>query len=544
MSTDWDRMISEHYEAGKKEELSLDFLMESVREVLSEVSDKPAPKPLVEKRLQAGARFGMSIPIPKLVPTEAWGDPSSQSRKDIERIFGSITREPDIKSRINHVNSFLDPDQALRKAPGGKVNTLLNMMQIIEALQATLNDYNEASAGFVFEGFMAALTGGKQIAGRVGGTLPIEDFVAFSETGDTEVPTSLKLLSPKTQIHGSFTNLMDYLFIRGGSGVPAIKYLVAYKAVEGSDVSALGLSEFDLTRDNVIDAFIQSRAKMNLELLGDQAEALKSHISNWQDSPQWRLRMAEILDKTPGYTTGRGMFYKNLDSSGDFVDREKTPEQDAEAVDDFAGVEQRGARTQLYNAAAVAGQEHQRGESPDFEAWYGTLEAEVLAAAGLLAKTKKTQLKYKEQVRVYFDKGFEYAKSTINESYFGSFHEREKELMKEEMLLEAAGSTAGSQWGFSGGMITKLTSLLNTQYYGKINLSTANIEKCAEIYIEKLGEDLMALLENTKNFSENIGRYFSADDRSEAVQANQQAIAQGGQIITSLASDPAGAKEV
>ena len=544
MSTDWDRMISEHYEAGKKEELSLDFLMESVREVLSEISDKPSPEPLVEKKLQAGGRFSMSIPIPKLVPTEAWGDPSSQSRKDIERIFASITREPDIKSRINHVNSFLDPDQALRKAPGGKVNTVLNMMQIIEALQATLNDYNEASAGFVFEGFMAALTGGKQIAGRVGGTLPIEDFVAFSETGDTEVPTSLKLLSPKTQIHGSFTNLMDYLFIRGGSGVPAIKYLVAYKAVEGSDVSALGLSEFDLTRDNVIDAFIQSRAKMNLELLGDQAEALKSHISNWQDSPQWRLRMAEILDKTPGYTTGRGMFYKNLDSSGDFVDREKTPEEDAAAVDDFAGVEQRGARTQLYNAAAVAGQEHQRGESPDFEAWYGTLEDEDLAVAGLLAKTKKTQLKYKEQVKTYFDKGFEYARSTMNESYFGSFHEREKELMKEEMLLEAKGSTGGSQWGFSGEMITKLTSLLNTQYYGKINLSTTNIEKCAEIYIEKLGEDLMALLENTKNFSENIGRYFSADDRSEAVQANQQAIAQGGQIITSLASDPAGAKEV
>jgi hypothetical protein len=44
----------------------------------------------------------------------------------------------------------------------------------------------------------------------------------------------------------------------------------------------------------------------------------------------------------------------------------------------------------------------------------------------------------------------------------------------------------------------------------------------------------------------NLGCYpsrDSADNRSEAVQANQQAIAQGGQIITSLAADPAGAKE-
>jgi hypothetical protein len=119
-----------------------------------------------------------------------------------------------MKARIANVNTFLDPAAAARKAPGGKTNTLLSMLQIIEALQACLNDYNESSAGFVFEGFMAALTAGEQIAGRIGGTLPIEDFVAFSEIDAAPVPTSLKLLSPKTGIHGSFTNLMDYLFVR------------------------------------------------------------------------------------------------------------------------------------------------------------------------------------------------------------------------------------------------------------------------------------------------------------------------------------------
>ena len=96
-------------------------------------------------------------------------------------------------------------------------------MMIIEALQATLNDYNEASAGFVFEAFMAALTGGFQESGRVGGTLPIEDFA--TRAGEN---VSLKLLGPDTPIHGSFTNLMDYLFIRGGEGLPEIKYLIAY----------------------------------------------------------------------------------------------------------------------------------------------------------------------------------------------------------------------------------------------------------------------------------------------------------------------------
>ena len=528
----FDKLVEKHFpQAGP-----LQMLMEMVEEQL----DGFVPKEVISE--QGGDRFSFNIPIPKLIPSEAWGDPSSQSRKDIERVFASITRQPDIRARIEHVNSFLDPAQAVRKAPGGRVNAVLNMLQIIEALQATLNDYNESSAGFVFEGFMAALTGGKQIAGRVGGTLPIEDFVAFSETGDTELPTSLKLLSPKTPIHGSFTNLIDYLFIRGGAGVPEIKYLIAYKKVEGENVSKLGIYDFIINRDNLIDAFVQSGAKQNLALLGNQAAALKQHIANWQDSPEWRLQMFEILKKTPGYTVGRGMFYANLDSGGQFADREKAPDDSTRAADDFLGTERRGARSNLYRAAEIAGQEAQRGEGPDFEGWRETLEDETLAAAGLLAKTKKTQLKYDDSIKAYFDRGYEYAESTMNESYFGSFHEREKRLMKEELLLEKA-AEGGSQWGFSGEMIVNLQSIIGTEYYGVVDLSQANIDELSRIYIEKIGEDLMRLLETTRDFSENIGRYFSADDRSEAVQANQQAIAQGGQIITSLAADPAGAKE-
>ena len=149
-------------------------------------------------------RFSMSIPIPKLNPNEAWGNPDSQSRKDIDRIFASITRKGGIKERIQHVNSFVDPKTAERKGRGQRFNSILNMMMIIEALQACLNDYSESSAGFVFEGFMAALTGGSQQADRVGGTLPIEDFV----TGDNE-NVSLKLLSPNTGITGaSLTSLI------------------------------------------------------------------------------------------------------------------------------------------------------------------------------------------------------------------------------------------------------------------------------------------------------------------------------------------------
>ena len=176
MSTDWDRLVENHFaKKGNK----LNILLETVREVMGEFSAEDDFL-LTEKAERPGGRLSISIPFPKLVPTEAWGDLDRVSREEIKKIFNVFRKAGGVRERIEQVNSFLDPASARRKAPGGKVNTLLRMMQVIEALQATINDYSEASAGFVFEGFMAALTGGKQIAGKVAGKLPIEDFVYLS----------------------------------------------------------------------------------------------------------------------------------------------------------------------------------------------------------------------------------------------------------------------------------------------------------------------------------------------------------------------------
>ena len=70
--------------------------------------------------LEEAERFSMSIPIPKLNPNESWGDPNSQSRKDVERIFASITRQPSIQARIEHVNSFVDPKFSPKERGLGK----------------------------------------------------------------------------------------------------------------------------------------------------------------------------------------------------------------------------------------------------------------------------------------------------------------------------------------------------------------------------------------------------------------------------------------
>ena len=583
MSVDWDLLIENHLDKGEKK-MSLGLLMESINEVLAEVENQGS---FLISEQQDGGRFSYSIKLPTLTPNETWGDPSSQSREQIDRVFSAITRKPSIKERIEHVNTFLNPETAIRKAPGGKVNTLLSMMQVIEALQSCLNDYNESSAGFVFEGFMAALTGGKQISGRVGGTLPIEDFVAFTETGDSQVPTSLKLLSPNTVIHGSFTNLIDYLFIRGGSGIEKIKYLIALKkeAQEGGQVEGLLLYEFTIGRNNLIDTLMNS-GKKNKELLGAQADRLKKHINNWNDSQDWRLKMFKILKETPGYTKNKGMFYTSLTAAGDFEEREEKKKSD-DKRHQFDLAQKQADKVYLLNLANKAGKEAFFGTGHQWADWIEDLE--IIFPPETKASRKKglspKRDAYIQDLKDEFEAGYRQAAeenptpqasekeddkllrpveggtsiqpggripmktNPLEEgvfSYFGSFHEREKRLMKEELLNEAKGSSeGGSQWGLTrGDTLKSLRTLLGTEVYGTLDLSQDNITKLTEIYIEKLGEDLITLLDTTKLFTENIGLYFTAEDRSEAMEANKEAIDQGNQIVTKLSKDPAGASEI
>jgi len=492
--------------------------------------------------LAEAERFSMSIPIPKLNPNEAWGDPNSQSRKDIDRIFASITRQGGIRERIQHVNSFVDPKTAERKGRGKRFNAILNMMMIIEALQACLNDYSESSAGFVFEGFMAALTGGSQQADRVGGTLPIEDFV----TGDSE-NVSLKLLSPSTGIHGSFTNLVDYLFLRGGTGEPSIKYLIGRKNSEdGESVSQLSISEFVISRENFMT--IMESSNKNRALLGDEQvkQFLGKQIAAFNDSPEWRAGMQKVLERVPGYTGG--MFGKNVDDAGQFE-----PEEESDLV--FRKQKKYHAgKLKDYNTSASNSAEESAaaGKEPSFEKWAKNQSDSLRSLMPAIenpkdeaevAKAQKKQQKNLANLQKAYNAAYAAAAEEaqqVSESHFGAFHVREKHMMKEERtLMEGGGRDGGSQWEITVASMAKLRKVAEVQDYGELNLSDENIKACAAIYIDKLKGDMMALLETTKSFTENVGKYFSADRRSTAMNANKKAQTEGEEVVELLKKTPA-----
>jgi len=272
------------FETYKKKHSVQDVLFEMVEKALQDSSlvmeqDEPS----------AGRKFMMVIP--RISPSEAWGDPNSMEREQVNEIFKVVRGGASISARIQSLNDYLDPAKAKRKR---SPRVIINNMIILESLKAALNHFSESAAGFVLEAFMAALTGGFQQAERVGGTLPIEDFVAFTEFGGTPTAVSLKLLQKTTQIKGSFTNLVDYLFVRGE---PSIKYLVAYKNAK-SNIESLDIYDFTISRDNLVSFIVAGAENPHASLLGGTDLAkLQNVLSNGTIE-----EVAIAVTELPGYT--------------------------------------------------------------------------------------------------------------------------------------------------------------------------------------------------------------------------------------------------
>lgn len=571
--------LMESYFEPKQETVGAQKLQELIKEIY-EASMVVAT--LSERKGRSG-RFSYKIDIPTLVPSEAWGDPSHQSREDIERVFNVIRKKANMQERIQHVNSFIDPAQAAKKAPGGNFHAVIRMMQIIEALQATLNDYTESSAGFVFEGFMAALTGGKQQADRVGGTLPIEDFL-----GVQGEQVSLKLLSPGTGIHGSFTNLLDYLYLRGG-GQESIKYLIAYKDQDGDTVSKIKIYDFVINQNNFVDVmrgagefeskFGASAQPVEIEVKDEEGNvvgtetlpALPDLLNNFDGSDEWRMKARKVLthgqtaeDKrgkkkfkahVPGYTKA-GMFH-NLEIVGADGAVFDTDKLDRDAADNKQDLLRRkkeqgfkmGTVASYESAARRAGKEFAEANVSAEEAWrefqannesmLDDLMVQLPADAeeAEVVKAQKAQKRYWNKIKRAFME--EYNNVLSENSWFGLFHEQEKIFLREQQILAEGGrgEDASSQWTITGAQMIKMTNVINVTDYGTLNMSAENIDKCADIYIQKMEGDMITLLETTKEFTTNVGNYFTANQRRHANKYADSAIENANVVVDKLSKD-------
>ena len=256
----------------------------------------------------------VTIPLPKFTPNESWGDPNSADFKRIEKfVLKAAGAEKDIKKKFDKLLRPFESDAAVR-SPGRMISSLI----LLESLASILRNFSESPAGFVFEGFLAALTFGKQVNEKTPTGLPIEDIIAYDPDGLNGVPASLKVLKGRTRgsqsgnieaagtgIHGSYQNLIRFF-----DRYSAIEYIVALKRGENQD--QVQLFSFFITRTNVVDVL---EATGNEHLFGDLADEIwKKRKSGWKVLRQLLYRT--IGEEAEGSGRGKQVKTRKWDPKG------------------------------------------------------------------------------------------------------------------------------------------------------------------------------------------------------------------------------------
>jgi len=188
--------------------------------------------------------------LPTIKITEDWGKIGSKDRQIIEKFTRTIGGTT-LQEKIANINSIIIDRSA------ATVPKILGSMVVIEILNSVLREFTESAGGFIFEGFLAGLFGGKAVqitdvgdqaaAGEATEATgkPITDVVL----GGREY--SLKLLGKTTAVKGSFKNMVEHFRVKDH-----IVYLDARRTNADGELSGLEFGEFVITRENFMQVFM------------------------------------------------------------------------------------------------------------------------------------------------------------------------------------------------------------------------------------------------------------------------------------------------
>jgi hypothetical protein len=298
--SDLTNILKEEY-TKKKSNIDPQTLIGMVEDTLDKIYEQFArsPEPIQEMASDRAKEF--LLVLPKYTPTEAWGDPNSMDRDQINKLFSVMGGGRTIEGKLGFLQRITVPDNKIT-SPRRIISSLI----ILESLKAVIHSFNAASAGFVFEGWLAALLQGVQIGDVTAkGNLPIQDLIAFASSEDEmdarSVPISLKLLNQTTNIEGSYTNLIDGLDEFG-----KMVYIVARKSKDDQGKEeGIAIEEFTFNQDNFIDALtLSSRGKgkaSGLALFKLPKLTAEQSIARLKNADSWPERY-DLLQQTAGYS--------------------------------------------------------------------------------------------------------------------------------------------------------------------------------------------------------------------------------------------------
>ena len=276
--SDLNKILKEEYDK-KKNTITTQSLMEMIEEmmnlqeafglVLEEPSSAAAQQAAAQdpgdsiKAYREKERILRRVPVPQFTEL-GWGTaatvgpddkvsiPTSADRNALkmylENIPGLKNDPGNFKAKIDELNGFIK--DAATKAKELDIAKSMSFLVFYRTLSMIISNFNAASAGFLFESFLAVLLDaekGHQVPAS--GASTIADIIVYPN-GKT-IPISLKLYDEKTvKVGGSFKQLVDDL-IKDGQ----MDYLVAAKNFVGEKqdkaVDSLDFYYFAFTRGNM-----------------------------------------------------------------------------------------------------------------------------------------------------------------------------------------------------------------------------------------------------------------------------------------------------
>jgi len=233
-----DQLV-ENFLQPKKKGLSMNQLIELIEEVIE------ATEPLAEEE-QTGKEVtpDINIKLPAIRITEDFGRIGTKDREIIETYTKNIQGST-LQEKIANLNSVLTEKKA-----DADIGEILATMMVCEILYSIISQFTESAGGFIFEGFLAGLFGGKavqitdpsEIEGMDASGKPITDVIL----GDRHY--SLKLLGETTEVKGSFKNMVEHFKV--------IDHIVYLDARRINKNEGLQFGEFTITRENFLQVFV------------------------------------------------------------------------------------------------------------------------------------------------------------------------------------------------------------------------------------------------------------------------------------------------
>ena len=234
----------------KMNEASIDGALKTIKEskkagsfnLLAEIERRLRLSEAGETVVSPTEKIDIKLPVLKI--SEAWGR-TGNSDRDIIEAFASKIPGSTLEQKLTSLNNILDGGGVEKDVSG-----LLSTMMICEILSSILKDFTESAGGFVFEGFLAGLFGGKSvqitkpedIEGMAASGKPITDVVL------NDKHYSLKLLGQNTGVKGSFKNMVEHF-----NAIDHVVYLDARRI--GGD-EGLEFGEFEITLPGFLDVFV------------------------------------------------------------------------------------------------------------------------------------------------------------------------------------------------------------------------------------------------------------------------------------------------